>query len=79
MNMYIYIYIKRRHPTHPVPELLDVGCPLVVNEASVLAALKAFPRGTSPGFSGLRAQHLLDGITGTTSPSAQVCLTELAV
>lgn len=42
---------------------------LYVDSKSVLAALKSFPKGTSCGRDGLRAQHLLDALSG---PAAAV-------
>ena len=43
----------------------------------VLSCLRAFPKGTSPGASKLRAQHLLDVIAGSTAPAARDCLLSL--
>ena len=68
----------RRHPHQDVPEWSDAPpAPLVVEPEFVLAALKGFPRGSSPGSSKLRAQHLVDAISGTTVPAAVTCLAEL--
>ena len=41
------------------------------------AAITRFPKGTSPGASQLRAQHLYDAICGTTTPASHDCLTAL--
>ena len=66
---------------HPVSDQPSCSAPktasLVVDESAVLACLKGFPRGTSPGASGLRAQHLLDAVSGHTAPSAELCLNTL--
>ena len=66
---------------HPVSDPPSCSAPktasLVVDESAVLICLKGFPRGTSPGASGLRAQHLLDAVSGHTAPSAELCLTTL--
>ena len=35
------------------------------------------PKGTSPGSSALRPQHLLDAVCGSTSPAASECLSNL--
>ena len=60
-----------RHPIHNLPFLSDdMLPPLVVDSAAILAALKAFPKCSSPGASRLLAQHLIDFITGTISPDA---------
>ena len=65
---------------HPVSDPPSCSAPktasLVVNESAVLICLKGFSRGTSPGASGLRAQHL-DVVSGHTAPSAELCLTTL--
>jgi len=49
----------------------------VVDESAILSCLKAFPRGTSPGWSRLRAQHLLDEIVSTSALSSLDCLATL--
>ena len=43
----------------------------------VLSALRSFQRGTSPGSSALRPQHLLDAICGSTAPASVDCLDSL--
>jgi len=50
---------------------------LTVDESAVVMCLKGFPRGTSPGASGLHAQHLVNVISGHTTPSAEDCLLAL--
>ena len=67
------IVIRTTH--HPLG--LTIFLPLCVTLESVLEALKAFPRASSPGFSKLRAQHLLEAVQGTSTPSAQECLETL--
>ena len=70
--------LKNCHPEHVLPSWsCDVPPPLVVDKQSVLSALEGFPKGSSPGFSQLRAQHLLDAIKGTNVPDAQICLENL--
>ena len=70
-----------RHPFHPPPSVsIDPKPALVFQyESAVLSCLKAFPKGTSPGWSRLRAQYLLvlDAIVGTTAPSSHDCLAAL--
>ena len=52
-----------RHPIHNLPSLSDDITPsLFVDSAAILAALKMFPNGSSPGASRLWAQHLIDAI-----------------
>jgi len=66
---------------HPKSDLPCCSAPesfsLTVNESAVVVRLKGFPRGTSPGASGLRAQHLVDVIGGHTTSSALLALTKL--
>lgn len=57
--------------TTDLPPALSVAPP------QVLASIQSFPKGTSPGSSQLRAQHLLDVLRGTTTPAAIDCLSEL--
>ena len=52
-------------------------CILTFSPDSVLAALRGFPKASSPGASQLQCQHLLDAIDGNTSPSAKDCLDRL--
>ena len=67
--------LQERHPDHPLPVWNDAIPPsLTVTVSSVLSALHAFPRASSPGSSKLRCQHLLDAIEGSTAPSAGDCL-----
>ena len=48
-----------------------------MNSLSVMEALQTFPPASSPGFSKLRSQHLLDATIGTTSPAGQEVLDNL--
>ena len=73
--------LYHRHPQNPLPSVsMDSSSsppPLTITPANVITALKAFPRGTSPGATRLRAQHLLDAVTGSVAPSSQLCLEQL--
>ena len=70
--------LLQRHPVSDPPSCsVPKTASLVVDESAVLICLKGFPRGTSPGASGLRAQHLLDAVSGHTAPSAELFLTTL--
>jgi len=63
-----YQELLNRHPSSLCPDIGEISSkPLTVDESMVLKCLQAFPKGTSPGASKLRA-HLLDAITGTTAP-----------
>ena len=67
--------LRQRHPARDLPHWSDnVPPPLVVDSTAVMATLQAFPRGSSPGGSKLRPQHLLDAISGTSSPFTGHCL-----
>ena len=67
-----------RHPQNVVPsQSSDVPVSLVVEPSVVLYALRSFPKGTSPGSSAVRPQHLLDAVCGSTSPAAFECLPNL--
>ena len=58
--------LLQRHPQHDLPAFSeDLPAPLAIDSIAVLTALRAFPRGTSPGGSQLRAQHLLDRPVGS--------------
>ena len=67
--------LQERHPSYNPPDWSPSSAsPLCVDSELVLEVLKCFPRASSPGFSRLLSQHLLDAIVGTTTPSSQDCL-----
>ncbi|GJZ19199.1 putative reverse transcriptase domain-containing protein, partial [Tanacetum coccineum] len=56
-----------KHPILPPPVMpgsLPSEPPLVVDVDSVLGCIQSFPKGTSCGRDGLRAQHILDALCG---------------
>ena len=58
--------ILKRHPEGPVlmdSDLPDLSPAITVTDYLVLKALRAFPKGSSPGGFQLRAQHLLDAVS----------------
>ena len=72
--------IIARHPHHSPPTQSDnhtISPSININLCGVTFALKRFPHGSSPGGSKLRAQHLLDITSGSSSPYAPSCLSEL--
>ena len=70
--------MQHRHPQSELPSPSEnVPTPLLVDQKQVLSALRSFRRGSSPGGSKLRIQHLLDAISGTTAPAAVECQAEL--
>ncbi|GJX80609.1 hypothetical protein Tco_0328758 [Tanacetum coccineum] len=59
--------LKTKHPFMSAPSLLDSHIdhhPLIASQDVVLYMIKSFPRGTSCGRDGLRAQHLMDCLSG---------------
>ena len=74
-----YNELLNRHPSSPCPDtdVMSSDPALTVDESMVLSCLRAFPKGTSPGASKLRAQHLLDAIAGSTAPASRDCLLSL--
>ena len=70
--------LHRRHPQSELPSPSpSVPAPLTVQPSIVLSALRSFQRGTSPGSSALRPQHLLDAVCGSTAPASVECLNSL--
>ena len=73
-----YQDLLKRHPYSSCPNDFSPNkTAFTVDESLVMACLLAFPKGTSPGASKLRAQHLLDAIAGSTTPAARECLLSL--
>jgi len=74
-----YQELLKHHPTSPCPDSSDFpSVPYVtVNESMVLTCWKGFLKGISPGASKLRAQHLLDVVSGSTAPAVKECLYSL--
>ncbi|GJY78674.1 hypothetical protein Tco_0484475 [Tanacetum coccineum] len=59
--------LKAKHPFTSAPSLPDIPIGhhlLIVSQDMVLDSIKSFPRGTSCGRDGLRAQHLMDCLSG---------------
>ncbi|GKD22520.1 hypothetical protein Tco_1224223, partial [Tanacetum coccineum] len=59
--------LKSKHPFKPAPSLPHTQIDhhhLIASPPVVLDRIKSFPRGTSRGRDGLRAQHLLDCLSG---------------
>ncbi len=73
--------LQAKHPagTPVPPELASAPASLErFADKDVLAALRAFAKGSSPGPSGLRAQHLLDAVSGPHQAAALQMLTDVA-
>ncbi|GJZ35077.1 putative reverse transcriptase domain-containing protein, partial [Tanacetum coccineum] len=59
--------LKTKHPFHPAPSLPHIPIDhhhLIASSTVVLDKIKSFPCGTSCGQDGLRAQHLMDCLSG---------------
>ncbi|GJS42882.1 putative reverse transcriptase domain-containing protein [Tanacetum coccineum] len=59
--------LKTKHPFYPTPSLPHIPTDhhhLIASSIVVLDRIKSFPRGTSCGRDGLRAQHLMDCLSG---------------
>ncbi|GJU02865.1 putative reverse transcriptase domain-containing protein, partial [Tanacetum coccineum] len=59
--------LKTKHHFHPAPSLPHIPTDhhhLLASSTMVLDRIKSFPRGTSCGWDGLRAQHLMDCLSG---------------
>nr|GEW26915.1 putative reverse transcriptase domain-containing protein [Tanacetum cinerariifolium] len=65
--------LKAKHPYKPPPPMLSITFsepPLVAETDSIFSHIKLFPKGTSCGRDGLRAQHVLDALCGEGSATA---------
>ncbi|KAI3516021.1 hypothetical protein L1887_14929 [Cichorium endivia] len=65
--------LEDKHPLRPPPSMpgtIFSEPPLVAEFDSVLGCIKSFPKGTSCGRDGLRAQHILDALCGEGSAIA---------
>ena len=59
--------LEAKHPYKPPPSMSNntfFEPPLVADIDSVFGCIKSFPKGTSCGRNGLRAQHILDDLCG---------------
>ncbi|GJY40509.1 hypothetical protein Tco_0427779, partial [Tanacetum coccineum] len=71
-----------KHPILPPPVMpgsLPSEPPLVVDVDNVLGCIQSFPKGTSCGRDGLRAQHILDALCGEGSAIAVGLLKAISV
>ena len=60
--------LKRLHPPAPPPPIPNMAgiTPLVVDEESVIQAIRSFRNGTACGYDGIRPQHLMNMYHGQT-------------
>lgn len=64
-------------PVLPLPDYLDPPAPFVFSRGEVKLQITSFPRGTSPGATGLRPQHLVDALHCTNQVYTAQCLRSL--
>ncbi|XP_026421300.1 uncharacterized protein LOC113317402 [Papaver somniferum] len=72
--------LSDKHPPAPPPTIPDDPIPcdaIKVDTVSVLKAIKSFPKGTSCGRDGLRAQHLFDAMSGAANTVADELLASM--
>ncbi|KAI3823970.1 hypothetical protein L1987_05416 [Smallanthus sonchifolius] len=69
--------ILQRQQPPSMPSEIHSEPPLVVEVDSILGCIKSFPKGTSCGKDGLRAQHILDALCGDGSAVATDLLTTI--
>ncbi|XP_026419982.1 uncharacterized protein LOC113315959 [Papaver somniferum] len=72
--------LQAKHPYEPPPLILSTPvahAPLVASKYLVLNKLKSFPRGTSCGRDGLRAQHLIDALGGAAAAVSDEIVTSI--
>ncbi|GKA53481.1 hypothetical protein Tco_0746796 [Tanacetum coccineum] len=72
--------LEAKHPYKPLPSMPSITFfepPLVVEIDSVFSCIKSFPKGTSCGRDGLRAQHILDALCGEGSATTTDLLKSL--
>ncbi|XP_026451691.1 uncharacterized protein LOC113352022 [Papaver somniferum] len=75
-----YLDLQHKHPPAPPPAIpVDaiLADPITVDSRAVLGAIKSFPKGTSCGRGGLRAQHLVDVMSGSATTVADNLLASI--
>jgi len=68
---------KHPSPVRPAAPCYAVSPQLPITEEVVMSALRTFPRGSSPGNMGLRAEHLRDAVSNVTPVGFLSTLTRL--
>lgn len=72
--------LMQKHPSAPPPHIPSeaISCDAItVDTTAVLKAIKSFPKGTLCGRDGLRAQHILDAMSGAANAVADELLSSL--
>ncbi|XP_026446662.1 uncharacterized protein LOC113347258 [Papaver somniferum] len=73
--------LQHKHPHAPPPTIPTdtiTAASVVVGSNAVLKEIRSFPKGTSCGRDGLRAQHLLDALSGPAAAVSEEFLTSIA-
>lgn len=81
-NETIFSELQAKHLAAPpsfIPQEAVSVDSVTVDSWAVLGAIKSFPKGTPCGCDGLRAQHLMDVMSGATSAVADEMLHRLQV
>lgn len=80
MNQDTLVALQSKHPRADCPTI-PIGLPddivLAVSQDIVMQSIKAFPKGTSCGRDGFRAQHILDMLVGAGSVVSDELLSTL--
>lgn len=79
-NENTYMDLQYKHPSASplvVPSDVVIGDPITVDSRAVLGAIKSFPKGTSCARDGLRAQHLVDVMSGAAAAVADNLLASI--
>lgn len=72
--------LQLKHPHAPPPIIPDAhieAASVSVDTKDVLTAIKSFPKGTSCGRDGIRAQHLLDALSGSAAAVSEELLSSI--
>lgn len=73
--------LEQKHPYAPPPIIPSdpvAAAPISVDSKALLKAIRSFPKGTSCGRDRLRAQHLLDALSGSAAVISEELLTSMA-
>ncbi|GKB88383.1 hypothetical protein Tco_0960655 [Tanacetum coccineum] len=73
VKVFFLLALEAKHPYKPptsMPSITFSKPPLVAEIDSIFCCIKSFPKGTSYGIDGLRAQHILDALCREGSATA---------
>ena len=79
-NTSALVDLQSRHPQNPLPTpLSNYPATLSVSPEMISSCLSSFPKGSSPGSSNFRIQHLFEPICHSWAPASQECLHSLTL